>query len=688
VVEWKCHNNNLGRRMRGPVPVEALALSPESEKKKLSDPFGTFREDCVEALRQGYFRLRKTAPKAYPDIDISQTFEDPPDPSFGELASSICFELSRVQKTRPMEIARELATATRAELSLLIRSVEAAEPGYVNFRADYARLSDLTLKKVMEEGSQFGLLKADQPRRVIVEHTSANPARPIHIGTAKGAIFGDTLVRLLLARGLQTQSRFYIDDTGRQVAIMAYGYKILGSPHPEGKPDRFIGKIYSVTSALIEIEELKKRLALLRRTRGSDLDIIAVTKSLDEWVGIASDLRSKHGAEFDKLSQLVSKDPEPQASVSELLRKYEKADPEARALVRQVSQMVLHGHEETLQRCNIMFDEWDWESDIVWSGRVAELLDRLKETGFLSNKAGAWELDVTKAVDSFGLKDKFDITRTYEIPSLTLTRSDGTTLYTTRDMAYSLYKFEKADQVITVIGVEQSIAQFQLRVALWILGHRKEALNYLHYPIGLVELEGQRMSARRGRYITFDQVLDEALVRARSEVEKRSQDLSPEVRERVAEHLTVSAVRYAMLSVEASKSTSFVWDRALSFETNSAPFINYAYTRGRGILRKLGKVMPPKAFDRLSSPSEQRLILQLSRFPETFAKAADDLDPTLLCLYANGVAQRFHEFYETSDISHLEDADLRNQRAALVVAVRTVLGTLAGLLGLELAERM
>lgn len=668
--------------------MRASAWSPDPEKRKLSDPFGAFREDCAKTLRQGYSSLRKTAPRAYPEIDVAATFEDPPDPAFGELASSICFELSRVQKTRPMAIAKELAAASHVELSSLVKSVEAAEPGYVNFRADYSQLSNLTLRRILEEGSQFGLLKADQSRRVIVEHTSANPARPIHIGTAKGAVFGDTLVRLLRARGLQAQSRFYIDDTGRQVAIMAYGYKLLGRPQPEGKPDHFIGSIYSVTSALVEIEELKKRLALLRKTKGSDLDIIAVTKSLDEWVGIAADLRSRHGAEFNRLSELVSKDPDPKAAISDLLRKYEKGDPETRALVRHVTQMVLMGHEETLQRCSILFDEWDWESDVVWSGRVAELLDRLKETGFLTNKAGAWELDVTRAVDNFGLKEKFGITRTYEIPSLTLTRSDGTTLYTTRDMAYSLFKFEKADQAITVIGVEQSIAQFQLRVALWILGHRKEALNYLHYPIGLVELEGQRMSARRGRYISFDQVMDEALVRARSEVEKRSPDLPSEVKERVAEHLAISAVRYAMLSVESSKSTSFVWDRALSFETNSAPFINYAYTRGLGILRKLGKLVPPKAFDHLSSTSEQRLILQLSRFPETFAKAADDLDPTLLCLYVNELAQRFHEFYESSDISHLEDAELRDQRAALVVAVRTVLGTLAQLLGLKLAERM
>ncbi len=669
--------------------MNALAQNPVTVKPGSHDPFGAFRQDCANALRAGYLNLQKAAPgRSFPDVDVAATLEDPPDPGFGELASSISFELSRAQKTRPMQIAEELAAASQIEKYPLVRSVEAAEPGYVNFRANYDQLAELTLRALLEEGSDYGLLKTDEPRRVIVEHTSANPARPIHIGTAKGGIFGDTLARILSRRGHEARTRFYIDDAGRQVAIMAYGYKLLGEPAPDVKSDHFVGKIYSIASALVEIEESKKRLVLLRNTGASDLDIIAVTKSLDEWVAVAAELRSKHPQEFDQLAERISRDPDPEASVKELLRKYEKADPEARSLVRRVAQMVMAGHEETLRRANILFDDWDWESELLWSGRVSELIDRLKETGFLSNRGGSWELEVGKAVEVFGLREKLGVTPTFEVPSLTLTRSDGTSLYTTRDMAYSLYKFEKAEEVVTVIGVEQSLAQFQLRVALWILGHRKEALRYVHYPIGLVELDGQRMSARRGRYVSLDQVLEEAFLRARAEVDKRSGDLPDEVRESVAERIAVSSVRFAMLSVESAKSTNFVWDRALSFEMNSAPFINYAYTRGLGVLRKLGRFDPPHGFGRLDTLVERRLILQLSKFPEVFVRAADGLEPTLLCLYANELAQRFHEFYEKADISHLADEELKRQRAALVVGVRTVLGTVAELLGLKLAERM
>ncbi len=653
------------------------------------NPFGQFRRECENILTGAYSRLQNKAGTVFPKIDLASTLEDPPNEEYGHLASSISFELARIQKTKPMTVASQIADEARnGEPFELVESIEAAEPGYVNFRANILRLTQLTLDAITEREERYGLLETKAPERVIVEHTSANPARPIHIGTSKNSIFGDTLARILRARGHDVQTHFYIDDTGRQVAQMAYGYQLLGQPEPKGKTDEFIGRIYSITSTLAEIDENKRRLALLKKTKASDIDIVAVTKSLDEWVGVAAELQSKYPKEFDLLNEHLSKDPDPQKSILDLIRNYEKGERETRSLIRRISQMVLAGFEETLRRAQIYFDQWDWESEMLWTGRVSELLDRLKETGLAHSKGGSWELDVGKAVKDYDLREKLGLSPTFEVTSLTLTRSDGTSLYPTRDIAYTLYKFEWAEQVINVIGAEQSLAQLQVKVAVWILGHRKEAMNFLHFPIGLLVLEGQRMSARRGRYVTFDQLLDEAFVRAKEEVDKRSPDLPATVKDSIAERISISAVRYAMLSVEAVKSTNFVWDRALNFEANSAPFINYAYTRGLGILKKLGKLERPKAFDRLNEPVEQNLILSLARFPETFARSAEEMNPTLLCLYANQVAQRFHEFYEKSDISHLADEELKLQRAALVEATSAVLKSVVSLLGFELAERM
>jgi len=666
-----------------------LAPTNEHEQRDRANPFGSFRLECESALKAGFSSLKKSSGHPLPNLDIASTLEDPPNSTFGHLASSLSFELAKIQKKKPIDVAKSLAESIGHVAKFgLIESIEASEPGYVNFRANLGRLTELTLRSVERDGSDYGLLKTHAPERTVVEHTSANPARPIHIGTAKGAVFGDALARLLVARGHSVRTHFYIDDTGRQVAIMAYGYKLLGGPSLDGKPDHFIGKIYSITATLVEIEELKKRLALLKKTSAADADIVTTTKSLDEWIGIAADVQSKYPDEFDQLSKLISKDPDPEKSIGELIRKYEKKDTDITALMRRVTRLVLTGFEETLRRARIRFDQWDWESDLLWTGRVGELVGQLKKSGFTFNKGGALELDVAKAVEKFGLRETLGVSPTFEFPPLTLLRSDGTSLYATRDIAYTLYKFENAERVINVIGSEQSLAQFQVKVAFWITGHMKEAEKFIYFPIGHMLLEGQGMSARRGRYVTFDQVLDETLARARTEVDRRSPSIPEELRQRTAERIAISAVRYAILSVEAVKSTNFVWDKVLNFETNSAAFINYAYTRSSGILRKLGRIEEPKAFNLLTDSVEQALVLELSKLPETFAEAADDLNPTLLCLYANLLAQRFHEFYEKSDISHVSNDELKWQRVTLVLAVRTVLKTLAGLLGLELAERM
>ncbi len=658
-----------------------MKQTPEGERASRLDPFGTFRRECERIIKASAGNV---------EVDLSSTLEDPPDPRFGQLASNVSFEIARRRRMKPMDVAQEIVqlSSTMIGNGGLVKGVEAAQPGYVNFKVNFQRLSELTLHGIFEEGRAFGFPKTSKPERIIVEHTSANPARPIHIGTAKNALFGDALTRLLSARGHHVKAHFYIDDTGRQVAIMAYGYKLLGQPRPVGKPDHFIGGIYSCTATLVEIDQLKRKVQRLRDTGGNDIEIVAATKSLDDWVGIAAELQAKHKDVFDGLADRVAFDSDPENSVGEIVRKYEKGDPETKSLIRNVSQLVLSGFEQTLSQAHIRFDSWDWESDLIWTGRVREVLDRLKETKYMFNKQGAWELDVSKAVEEYRLREKLGLSKNFELSSLTLTRSDGTTLYTTRDIAYSMYKFEKSDKVISVIGAEQSLAQLQLRVALWILGHRKEALNNIHFLIGHVELEGQRMSARRGRYVTFDTVLAEASHRARQEVDKRSKDLPESMKDDTAERIGISAIRYTMLSVEPAKGVDFVWDRVLNFEMNSAPFINYAYTRGLGILRKIGRIEKPRGYDKLDQPQEQALILHLAKLPEVFAEAADTLNPTGLCIYTTELAQRFHEFYEKSDISHLTDMELKWQRASLVVAVRDVIRNLADVLGLKLAERM
>jgi len=301
---------------------------------------------------------------------------------------------------------------------------------------------------------------------------------------------------------------------------------------------------------------------------------------------------------------------------------------------------------------------------------------------------GTLELDAERIVEEFDLRSVLGVSSEYHIPSLTLTRSDGTTLYTTRDIAYSLWKFERVERVVNVIGAEQTLAQLHLKIALCALGYKGFAFNQRHFAYGLVELPGYKMSSRRGRFITFDEVINEAVRRAKAEVSKRTPDLPEDQREQIANTIAISAVKYALLSVEPTKNVVFVWDKVLNFETNSAPFINYAYTRAVGILRKLGELPPEINYQLIDDALGRKLIFEISRFPQIFCEAADNLRPDDIANYCNMLAEKFHEYYEKVDVIHVKDKAVRYARGALIRAMQIVLRNGMAVLGMDLSERM
>jgi len=653
------------------------------EKQHLiENPFGEFAKECEALLRKALVSLDPN----YADILLK--LEIPPTLEFGELASSICFELSKELRKPPLELAKELVQVVDISQAKWVERVEVGGSGYLNFHLNYSGATKEILESANKLGDRYGFVKVEEPKRIMVEHTSVNPIHAIHIGQARNPALGDALARMLKARGYKIVRHYYIDDTGRQTAIIAYGFSKLGIPDVKGKPDHFVGQIYSVTACLVQIQSLKKRIKALEEFDAGNDDLSKLKTELDEWVSIAAELEGKYPDLFSKLLKEISSDPDPDALVNELLQQYEKGEEKAKQLIRNVSQLCLRGFEETLSRIGIEFDSWDWESDLIWSGRVASVVDKLSRTPYVTKMDGTLQLDAERIVEDFGLRPLLGVSSEHHIPSLTLTRSDGTTLYTTRDIAYSLWKFERVERVVNVIGAEQTLAQLHLKIALCALGYKGFASNQRHFAYGLVELPGYKMSSRRGRFITFDEVIDEAVRRAEAEVSKRTPDLPEDQRKQIANTIAISAVKYALLSVEPTRNVVFVWDKVLNFETNSAPFINYAYTRAVGILRKLGESPPEIDYQLIDDALGRKLIFEISRFPQIFCEAADNLRPDDMANYCNMLAEKFHEYYEKVDVIHVKDKALRYARGALVRAIKIVLRNGMAVLGMDLSERM
>ncbi|MCL1977099.1 MAG: arginine--tRNA ligase [Candidatus Bathyarchaeota archaeon] len=647
------------------------------------NPFDLFRQECRTALAQA---ITKTFPDATPlTINLSKT----PNIELGQLASSLSFELAKKLSMKPTAVAEQLVEAIDTSQFNLIEKVSTAGVGYINFYVNFFKFSQLTLESIKSKNKNYGYVKTEKPVKIIVEHTSVNPLHPIHIGQARNPMIGDTIACILKLRGHDVTTHYYIDDVGRQSSVVAYGYEKLGRPKPTEKPDLFVGKIYTVTCCIAEINRLKKAKDKVTVTQSSD-DIVKINKELDEWTSIAAELKEKYPVLFETLLVRINEDENPEEEINHLNRRYEADEPAAKQLIREVSNLCLDGFRQTQGRVSVTYDSWDWESDFVWSGQVTEVMVKLKASPFLYFEKGVWEFDADKAANLLQLKPKLGMKENHEIPPLTLMRADGTTLYTTRDVAYSVWKFQRAEKVINVIGMEQSLAQLQLKLALYALGYGKEAENFVHFAYNLVTLPGYKMSSRRGHYITFDQVLDEAVERAYQEVCKRSPMFSEEEKRSIANFVGIGAVRYALVDVDPSKQVLFTWDRVLNFETNSAPYVQYTHARACSILRKAAEntTATAPAYDLLTEKLECELVLQLASFPDMFIEAAEYLKPSMIADYANALADKFNTFYNALPVIKAETPELSSARLILTDAIKIVLRNTLALIGVVAPERM
>jgi arginyl-tRNA synthetase len=330
---------------------------------------------------------------------------------------------------------------------------------------------------------------------------------------------------------------------------------------------------------------------------------------------------------------------------------------------------------ECLARLPAEFDEFVRETRFMRDGSTDDVIARLKELDGAIYEEDAWQLEFE------------DIDK-----NLVFLRADGTSLYTTRDLAHHEWKLDNYDRAVTVLGEDHKLQAEQLRAALERLGNDTDRLGSVIYSY--VNLPEGKMSTRKGTGVQLDDLLDEAIDRARKEVEDRLDDrlrndeLDEGDVERIARQVGVGAVRYDIVSKQPAKAITFEWDRALDFEAQSAPYVQYVHARCCGIEGEADAIEPAIDVSALSTDAERELLSTIARFPGVVEAAAADQEPHRIATYTREIADRFNGFYRECPVISADDEETRRARLALVVAARHTVANALDILGVEAPESM
>jgi arginyl-tRNA synthetase len=531
--------------------------------------------------------------------------EEPPNSDMGDVASSVSFQLAKQLKRSPMEITQEILD--KIETPEIFSRVESKGP-YINFFADYNKFAKLVLESVDDD---YGRLESKNTK-IILEHTSANPNGPLHIGHIRNSIIGDSLARILRKAGYEVETQYYVNDMGRQIAMIVWGLLNLDyQMDPEGKPDHEIGKLY---------------------------------------FNVNEELRAN---------------PELKSEINTILKRYEKGKEEKlQELFKTVVEKCIEGIKITSKRLNIEHDAFTWESTFVKNGDVENILKTL-EGRIKRNEVPYLDLN------EYGIEKE-----------LILTRSDGTSLYATRDLAYHLYKSKNFDEIVDILGSDHKLAVKQLSAVLGMLGGKTPYVIFYEF----ITLPEGSMSTRRGVFISVDDLMEEAVQRAMKEMETRRPDLNGDEKTLIAEKVGIGAIRYYIARLSPEKHIVFKWDEALSFERGCAS-IQYSHARACKLLEKAGYQVGDAAPGyediadwTLEDPFEIELVKTMSKFSTVIEESAKTRRVHNLAQYAQDLAGSFNKFYKSVPVI---DSDKEALRLLLVDKARITIRNCLELMGID-----
>ncbi|MFC2693242.1 MAG: arginine--tRNA ligase, partial [Capnocytophaga gingivalis] len=483
-------------------------------------------------------------------------------------------------------------------------------------------------------------ISKDSPA-VIVEYSSPNTNKPLHLGHIRNNLLGFSMAKIIEATGKKVYKTQIINDRGIHICKSMIAWQLFGkgeTPESTGeKGDKLVGKYYVLFDKAYK----------------------------EEIAGLISAGKTKEEAEREAPIFLKAQ---------EMLRLWEQGDPETLALWRQMNQWVYDGFEVTYHNLGVSFDRNYYESETYLLGK--DIVQRgLDEGVFYRKEDGSVWIDLTAE----GLDEKLVL------------RSDGTSVYITQDLGTATKRIEedfpKVEGMIYTVGNEQDYHFKVLFLILQKLGYTW-AKNLYHLSYGMVELPNGKMKSREGTVVDADDLMEE-MVQVAQELSQelgKLEGYSDQQKEQLYRVIGLGALKYYILKVDPKKKIAFNPQESIDFQGNTGPFIQYTYARIQSILRRAENCELPKSVS--LHPKEKELIKLLSLFPEVIQNAADTYSPALIANYVYDLVKEFNSFYQNVSILGEEDTDKRSLRVHLSRKVGEVIAIGFDLLGIEVPERM
>ena len=494
---------------------------------------------------------------------------------------------------------------------------------------------------------QFGFQPVtDKSPLVMIEYSSPNTNKPLHLGHVRNNLLGSALARIVEANGNKVVKTNIVNDRGIHICKSMLAWLKWGNgetPESSGKKgDHLIGDYYVAFDKHYR-EEVKQLMA-----QGMDEDTAKQEAPL---------IKEAH----------------------EMLVKWEQNDPEVRALWKKMNEWVYAGFDETYKMMGVSFDKIYYESDTYLEGKE-KVIEGLQKGLFYRREDGSVWADLTGE----GLDEKL------------LLRSDGTSVYMTQDIGTAKLRFQDypIDKMIYVVGNEQNYHFQVLSILLDKLGF-KWGKDLVHFSYGMVELPNGKMKSREGTVVDADDLMEAMIADAYEASKERVKQtaMSEDEAREVARKVGLGALKYFILKVDARKNMLFNPEESIDFNGNTGPFIQYTYARIASILRKAKeqRVVIPAQLSTVNcqlSTKESELIQKLNQFPVAVRQAGTDYSPSGICNYCYELTKAFNQFYHDFTILGEPNEDLKIFRLSLAKAVAKVIALGMGLLGIEMPERM